>query len=164
MPFPPDDCFPSCGRIGDGNWSVGRAAYIALNHDGTDPAPLASTRYEMYKAEIAAAGGPSSNTPILNGKSETGRRQCSPTTVPEIDRRVFIAAGIDCTANPINGAATNVPVKEFFKVFLMRPVGDSTSSPPKFDLWVEVVGSAGGNGAGTSTLGGVFRDVVELVR
>jgi Flp pilus assembly protein TadG len=164
MPFPPDDCFPSCGRIGDGNWSAGRAAYVAMNHDGTDPAPLVSTRYEMYKAEIAAAGGPSSNAPILNGKSETGRRQCSPTTVPDIDRRVFIAAGIDCAANPINGAATNVPVKEFFKVFLMRPVGDSTSSPPVFDLWVEVVGSAGGNGAGTSSLGGMFRDVVELVR
>jgi len=168
MPFPPDDCFATgCsgnGRFGDGNWGNGRTSYVAMNHDGTDPALGKTTRYQMYLEEIKAAGGPSASSPILNGKSETGRRQCSNTTVPDPDRRVFIAAGIDCTANPINGAAKDVPVEEFFKIFLLRPVGDSTTSPPKFDLWVEVVGSAGGNGAGSSTLGGRFRDVVELVR
>jgi hypothetical protein len=169
MAFPPDDCFSSTcsaggGRVGDGNWATGRAAYVKMNHDGTDPAPGANTRYALYKREIQLAGGASSSTPIISGKSETGRRQCSSTTVPDVDRRVFIAAGIDCTANPINGAAKDVPVKEFFKVFLMSPVGDATQSPPVFDLWFEVVGSAGGNGAGSSALGGVFRDVVELVR
>ncbi len=168
MPFPPDDCFASgCGgngRLGDGTWSNGRAAYVAMNHDEIDPAPGKSTRYQMYLEEIKAAGGAAAMTPIINGKSETGRRQCSSTTVPDPERRVFIAAGIDCAANAINGAATNVPVKEFFKIFLMRPVGNSTTSPPSFDLWVEVVGSAGGNGAGSSTVDGRFRDVVELVR
>ncbi len=169
MPFPPDDCFSSgCslggGRVGDGKWTAGRAAYVAMNHDGTDPDTTARTRYALYLREIALAGGAGSATPILAGKSETGRRQCASTTVADPDRRVFIAAGIDCSANPINGAATNVPVKEFFKIFLLSPVGNSTSSPPVFDLWVEVIGSAGGSGAGGSTLGGLFHDVVELVR
>jgi len=170
MPFPPDDCFSTTctgynGRVGDGDWTNGRADYVAGNHGGADPDSSARTRFALYKREIELAGGESSNTPILYpGSPETGRPQCSGSRIPDVERRVFIAAGIDCTANPINGAAQNVPVKEFFRIFLLQPVGSSATSPPVFDFWVEVIGTAGGSGAGSSTLGGIFHDVVELVR
>jgi len=165
VPFPWDDCFDTgnCpkggGRIGNGQWPLGRANYITTNFDGTDPDPTLPTRYQLYLEELAdAAGGD-----ILTGRSETGRPRCSNApTINDPERRVFIAAAINCVENPINGAAVNVPVQEFVKIFLLRPVGNSTTSPPVFDLWVEVVGSAGG--AGSSVDGAVFHDVVTLYR
>ena len=162
--LPRDDCFGSgtCGRYGDGDWSTGRAAYVTANYGGADPHPGATTRYQYYKAEIGADG--SSTSAILSGLSETGRPICSNHQSPDPDRRVVIAAGIDCTANPINGAAKDVPVKEFVKMFMTEPVGDDGLSPPKLDLWVEIVGSAGGAGIGAGTSGGIFRDVVQLYR
>jgi hypothetical protein len=78
--------------------------------------------------------------------------------------RLVIAAAIDCVANPINGAATNVPVAEFVELFMTNPVGTGAGSPPSFDLWVEVIGSAGVEGYGSAGTGGVFRDVVQLYR
>lgn len=166
VPFPPDDCFSAgtCptggGRIGNGSWAGGRATYVATNYGaGNDPDPQARTRYQLYLSEIGKAAGGA----ILTGRAETGRPSCSTApTIQDPDRRVFVAAGIDCDANPINGAETHVPVKEFFKIFLLQPVGNSTVSPPVFDLWVEVVGSAGG--AGSSVENGYFRDVVVLYR
>jgi len=158
--LPRDDCFPGCGRFGDGNWSVGRTNYDNTNYGGPVPIPT-TTRFEYYKAELAAANG----GPILTGRSETGLPMCAtstPSTDPE--RRVVIAAGIDCTANPIVGQTNNVPVQEFFRMFLTEPVGNDGNSPPTLDLWVEVVGSAGGPGAGSGGTGGVFRDVVQLYR
>lgn len=172
MALPPDDCFGSgtcpggSTRFGDGNWAGGRNNYVNMNHNGVDPDNTVNTRYEVYLAEIQNAGGEASNTPIVpQPKAETGRPQCSTApTVANVERRMFVAAGIDCTENPINGAATDVPVAEFVKIFLMAPVGEGTGSPATFDLWVEVIGSAGGSGAGSATSGGVFRDVVELYR
>jgi len=60
MGFPPDDCQASgqCGRFGDGDWSQGRQDYIDINFDGTDPFPLATTRYDYYLAEIEAVDVP----------------------------------------------------------------------------------------------------------
>ncbi|MFD1156586.1 Tad domain-containing protein [Roseovarius aestuarii] len=158
--MPRDDCFGSgsCARFGDGNWSGGRVTYVNTNYAGTDPHPGATTRYQYYKAEIAAAG----TGDILSGLAETGRPQCSSNQSADPDRRVVIAAGIDCAANSIKGSATNVPVKEFVKIFLTEPVGDDGTSPPTLDIWGEVIGSAGGQGAGGS--GGVFKDVVQLYR
>lgn len=162
--MPRDDCFGTggCGRYGDGDWSTGRIDYVNINYGGVDPHPGAGTRYQYYLDEIAAAGGPGSSTEILSGLSETGRPECSSNQSNDPDRRVVIAAGIDCATYGINGAATNVPVEEFFKIFLTEPVGDDGSSPPTVDIWGEIIGSAGGGGAGGS--GGVFRDVVQLYR
>ncbi len=162
--MPRDDCFGSnsCGRFGDGGWSAGRINYVNVNYGGTDPHPAATTRYAYYLAEIAAAGGAGSSSDILSGLSENGRPQCSNNQSSDPDRRVVIAAGIDCAANSINGAATNVPVKEFFKIFLTEPVGDDGTSPPRVDIWGEIIGSAGGLGAGGNS--GTFRDVVQLYR
>jgi hypothetical protein len=50
------------------------------------------------------------------------------------------------------------------RLFMTEPVGSDGSSPPKLDLWVEVLGSAGGSGSGTSNTAGIFRDVVQLYR
>jgi len=164
--MPRDDCFASsgCSRFGDGNWLTGRAAYVAANYGGIDPHPSASTRYNYYKDEITAAGGGGSSQAILTGLSETGRPQCSNNQSTDPDRRVVIAAGIDCTANPIVGQTNNVPVKEFYRLFLTEPVGNDGLSPPTLDLWVEIVGSAGGPGAGAGGTGGIFHDVVQLYR
>jgi len=163
--LPQDDCFGAgtCSRIGDGNWALGRANYVATNYAGIDPHPAASTRYEYYKAEIAAAGGGGSSTDILIGLAETGRPMCSSNQSMDPKRRVVIAAGIDCTANPINGSETNVPVQEFVEIFITEPVGSDTASPPTFDFWVEIIGSAGGGG-GSNGSSGIFHDVVQLYR
>lgn len=76
----------------------------------------------------------------------------------------MIAAGIDCNANPINGATSGVPVQEFVRIFLAEPVGDDGTSPPTFDIWGEVLGTAGGLGAGASPAGAVVHDVIQLYR
>ncbi len=175
--LPQDDCFDlgTCTRHGDGNWGVGRAEYVKFNYGEGDPSfpdphSAATTRYEYYLAEIAANGGGASPIQILDGMDvggdpleETGRPMCSINQSPDPKRRVVIAAGIDCTANPINGHESNVPVHEFVELFITQPVGDNTASPPSFDFWVEVVGSAGGGGGGTGS-SGIFHDVVQLYR
>lgn len=155
VPLPRDDCFATgCtrGRIGDGNFSTGLANYIATNY-GSAPAWFPAnpqTRYEVYLAEIAASGGGN----ILTGRSETGRAICSSFPSSDPERRVLIAAGIDCAANAINGAKNNVPVDKWVKVFLTEPADRNTK-----DLFVEVLGTAQGNGQG-----GVIHDVVQLYR
>ncbi len=171
--MPRDDCFntSTCGgRFGDGDWSTGYANYIATNYGGVDPFgidPATNTRYELYQAEINnPQGGPvpgSGLDGILpNGLAETGRPQCSSATPAGPERRVIVAAAIDCAANAINGAATGVPVAEFVEVFLTEPVGDDGNSPPTIDIWGEVIGKvAEGTGAGST---GIFRDVVQLYR
>ncbi|WP_096787454.1 Tad domain-containing protein [Rhodobacter sp. CZR27] len=159
MALPRDTCFATraCSRYGDGNWAAGRTAYVAKNYGGTDPHPGARTRYEYYLAEIAAAAGGN----ILTGRSETGRPICSkyPSTDPE--RRVITVAGIDCTTTPVRGSMEDVPVVEFFRMFLTEPVGDDGTSPPTVDMWAEIVGSAEARSSGS---GGYFHDVVQLYR
>ncbi|WP_109466920.1 TadE/TadG family type IV pilus assembly protein [Albibacillus kandeliae] len=164
--MPRDDCLAAgtCGRFGNGNWSAGRTEYVNYNYAGTDPHLSASTRYDYYLAEIAAAGGGGSSTAILSGLAETGRPQCSSNQSPDPERRVIIAAGIDCGANSIGGAAKNVPVKQFVKMFLTEPVGDDGTSPPTVDIWAEIIGRADNGGAGAGGTGGVFHDVVQLYR
>ena len=146
---------------------------MAMNHINTNmalwgatsaPPQYAGTRYETYLREIAYGGPNPPNSNILNGLAETGRRICSPHQSILPKRRVVVAAGIDCTANPINGAETNVPVEEFFELFLTEPVGDDGLSPPTMDLWVEIIGSAGGDGFSAAGAGGIFRDVGQLYR
>lgn len=166
--LPRDTCFSNgtCTRYGDGDWTAGRTApvtgYVAKNYGGTDPHPSAATRYDYYLAEIAAAGGGGATSPILTGRSETGRRMCSVNQSPDPERRVIIAAGIDCAANPINGRAANVPVHQFVKMFITEPVVDNGQANG-LDLYAEIIGSAGGN-AGSTGATGVFHDVVQLYR
>jgi hypothetical protein len=160
--LPRDDCFVSgtCGRFGDGVWSAGRSSYVQANYGTSDPHPTALTRYSYYLAEIAASG----SGPILTGRAETGRPICSSSPPAGPDRRVITVAGIDCAANSIRGAAEDVPVREFFKIFLTEPVGQDGSTPRRLDIWGEIIGSASETGTGATGSGGVVRDVVQLYR
>lgn len=160
--LPRDDCFAggTCTRFGNGIWSTGRANYVAVNYDGSDPHPAALTRYEYYLEEIESAG----IAGILEGRAETGLPSCSGSAPADADRRVIIVAGIDCAANGIRGAATGVPVKEFFRVFLTEPVGQDDSGGSWLDMWGEIIGSASNGGTGAEGTGGIVRDVVQLYR
>ncbi len=178
MPFPPDDCVDSDGlcngsRFADKDWTNGRAAYLDMNYGdgpdgtltphpslttngGTIQPPTGNTRYEMYLDEVSKFGGGD----FLVGRSETGRPQCASTVIDDPDRRTFIAAAIDCNANPVVGDTKDIPVQEFVKVFLIQPL--DSSSGDDFDLYVEVVEQVGGAGGGIDE--GIFRDVVRLYR
>jgi len=161
--LPRDDCFAdnSCDRFGDGVWASGRTTYVTRNYAGDDPHPEALTRYDYYKAEIAAA----TKDGILNASlAETGLPTCSISPPADADRRVVIAAGIDCEANKIRGAANDVPVKEFVKIFLTEPVGSDGVSPPTLDIWGEIIGSANTGSTAALGTGGIVRDVVQLYR
>ena len=140
-------CAPN-SRFGNGTWD--RAAYLAANHavDPTTNHPLtgglAGTRYEMYRAEILSAG-PNPTRLTKPGLNESGLATCAPAPSADVNRRVLIAAAIDCQTNPIGGAATNIPVEEFVKIFITEPVGYASGAfddSDKFDIHVEVVGSA----------------------
>lgn len=165
--LPRDDCFPGCAPYGDGTWTTGRntavTGYVAKNYSGTDPHPTAATRYAYYLAEIAAHGGAGSTTPILTGRAETGRRMCSINQSADPERRVIIAAGIDCAANPISGRATGVPVHQFVKLFITEPVVDNGQTNG-LDIYAEVIGRADGNGSGSNGSSGIIHDVVQLYR
>lgn len=161
--LPRDTCFANgtCTRFGDGNWAAGRTNYVNVNY-GTpsgalntrDPHPNAQTRYQYYLAEIAAAR---SGRILPAGRAESGLPTCSTRPPAPPDRRIITVAGIDCAANGIRGSASNVPVKEFFKIFLTEPVVD-------FQIYGEIVGSASFAGEGAQDIGGLVRDVVQLYR
>lgn len=165
--LPPDDCFPGCGRYGDGDWSVGRANYVTMNYGTTanpapaDPHASATTRYDYYLSELN--GNYSATTPAIfpAGKSETGRPMCGALPYPDPARRELIMAAVDCSqgtvAEALRGSATNIPVKEYVRVFLLQPVG----AAPELSIYGEVIGSAGGNGNAGS---GVFHEIVQLYR
>jgi hypothetical protein len=152
LALPRDPCFAAgtCGRYGDGAYSLGK--YLDMNYGNRNgvfdsgegsalyaadissglPAEFndGTTRYEVYLREIAYAhkiGGD-----ILTGRDETGLPSChsNAATPAGPERRVVVAAGIDCNANPINGRETNVPVQEYVRMFLSDQVAEVGSSPP----------------------------------
>lgn len=171
--LPRDDCFPGCAPFGDGIWSSGRARYVVENYGtgedgsltphpdytGTDMHPDADTRYEYYLSEIAAANA----SGILENRLESGLPRCSNQPPAPPDRRVIIVAGINCEENDIRGAAEDVPVQEFFKIFLTEPVGFG-QGPTSFEIYGEIIGSASEAGTGSEGIGGLVRDVVQLYR
>ena len=191
MALPQDTCMiaGTCGgnnRFGDGTWN--RQGYLNMNHDladgvadgfgsdvhlpalsGTDT-QFAGTRYGMYLREIAYGDSlpfspPDANAILNPSLSETGRPMCSSQMSSDPARRVVTAAGVDCTANPVSGSTSGVPVTKFVAVFLTEPVGTDASSPPSFDIYGEVVGFPDVvGGGGSSGFGGIFRDVVQLYR
>jgi hypothetical protein len=166
--LPRDDCFGAgdlCNgdRFGDGTWSVGKAAYIAMNYGGAWNSG-AVTRYGLYNDEIAKGGGAASMTAILPaGRAETGRRTCSTQPAAPPWRRDLTAAVIDCQANPIRGNASDVPVLKFVRLFLTEPAGDGGGTNNS-DVWVEEIEEiepfGGAGAAGT----GFIHEVVQLYR
>lgn len=184
--LPRDNCIEAgtC-RIGNGTYSW--TDYVDTNHAGVNPANafgpypnvLQGSRFEMYLAEIESVyGDPFSATwtgvpvgPIIDDPDgdgtnwESGLPVCSSSAPARPERRLIVAAGIDCDENPINGAAENVPVHEFVLMFLTEPAGNyGATTPPTLDIFAEVVGKVDGESAGNEGMGGVFRDLVQLYR
>jgi len=178
------------GPFGSGNWD--RAGYLNTNHDladgsadgsGSDThlpalsgvnaafagqyAAFAGSRYGMYLREIAYSNLAGNNTILDSSLSESGLPVCSnvpAADLPGPERRLIIAAGVDCGTNPVSGSSTGVPVDNYVQVFLTEPVGEDGSSPPGFDIYGEVVAFPDPEGSGTGGSGGIFRDVVQLYR
>ncbi|PTX54650.1 putative Flp pilus-assembly TadE/G-like protein [Litoreibacter ponti] len=160
----PDDCHATglCDRFGDGDWSTGRQAYIDVNYNGTDPFPEAQTRYEVYLAEIEAlAANQNLGLPgnLLKTLKDGILPQCSSNTSADANRRVLVAASIDCTSFELQGGASDIPVIEFVELFMIAPIGLDGSK----DIWVEIIGGVGG-GSGGSKAEARFREVVQLYK
>jgi Flp pilus assembly protein TadG len=139
---------------------AGRQAYVEHNYTDVgmaDKTGGATTRYQMYLNEIANSG----SGDILDtsaGLEESGRPMCHSNMSPSPDRRVLVAAAVDCSTLP-PGNASNVPVIDFYRIFMTNIAG----APDPTDVWVEVIEhvdpfSAGAPGSGFA------HDFVQLYR
>jgi hypothetical protein len=137
-----------------------RQAYVQHNYTDAGMADRtggANTRHQMYQNEIANAG----TGDILDtaaGLEESGRPMCSSNMSSNPDRRVLVAAAVDCSTLP-PGNASNVPVIDFYRIFMSNIAG----APDPTDVWVEVIEhvdpfSAGPPGSGFA------HDFVQLYR
>lgn len=148
--LPRDPCFGTgtCaggGRFGDGNPDLG--AYWLTNHGvglpgipDADGHAAVTTRYDVYAHEIAT------DTMVTNPpKAEEGHPQCNPpasgSAGDKPERRVVLAAVLNCIEHGVQGNASGVPVIELLKLFLTEPAGQ----PDTNDLWVEVLGGVQAN-------------------
>ncbi|PWJ20306.1 pilus assembly protein TadG-related protein [Jannaschia seohaensis] len=142
------------------------------------------TRWEMYVAEtkmneahaLAVAQAqqngttaPLTGSPLIDGLlQETVQGQCSANVAPEPERRVIYVAAVNCDPDAggteIVGRTNDVPVHDYVKIFLTEPVSSSATTPRVLSIYGEVLGSAGGSGGGTGSVGGTYRDVVQLYR
>jgi Flp pilus assembly protein TadG len=132
-----------------------RADYVAQNYtDGghADKTGGATTRYGMYMNEIANSG----TGDILSGMEETGRATCSSSPSTDPDRRILVAAAVDCNTLP-PGNASNVPVMDFYRIFMTNVAGE----PDQTDVWVEVIEPIDVTGGGAT---GFIHDLVQLYR
>jgi hypothetical protein len=85
-----------------------------FNYAGNTVTPRAPSRYDVYRWEIAKAGG----TPPASDK----------------DRRVMPVAVLNCKSESLS--ASRVPVAAFAKVFLTEPMGSGSDNL----IWGELVG------------------------
>jgi hypothetical protein len=117
----------------------------------------ASTRHQIYQNEIANSG----TGDILDtsaGLEESGRASCSSNQSADPDRRVLVAAAIDCSTLP-PGNASNVPVLDFYRIFMTNIAGQ----PDPTDVWVEVIEHVDPFGGGQPG-SGFAHDIVQLYR
>jgi hypothetical protein len=134
-----------------------RQTYVQQNYTDVgmaDKTGGANSRYQMYKNEIANSG----SGDILDtsaGLEESGRASCSSTMSPDPDRRVLVAAAVDCSAMP-PGNASNVPVLDFYRIFMTNIAG----APDPTDVWIEVINPVDPFQAGS----GFAHDFVQLYR
>jgi len=137
-----------------------RDAYVQQNYTDVgmaDKTGGASTRYQMYRNEITNSGG----ADILDtaaGLEESGRPMCSSNMSSDPDRRVLVAAAVDCSSLP-PGNASNVPVLDFYRIFMTNIAG----APDPTDVWVEVIEHVDPFGGGEPG-SGFAHDFVQLYR
>jgi hypothetical protein len=139
---------------------VQRSAYVQQNYTDVgmaDKTGGANTRYQMYRNEIANSG----SSDILDtsaGLEESGRPMCSSNMSSDPDRRVLVAAAVDCSTLP-PGNASNVPVLDFYRIFMTNIAGE----PDPADVWVEVIDHVDPFGGGKPG-SGFAHDFVQLYR
>jgi hypothetical protein len=137
-----------------------RAAYVQQNYTNVgmaDKTGGASSRYQMYRNEITnSAGGDILDTAA--GLEESGRPTCSSNMSLDPDRRVLVAAAVDCSALA-PGNASNVPVIDFYRIFMSNIAG----APDPADVWVEVIDHVDPFGGGQPG-SGFAHDFVQLYR
>ncbi|WP_299565895.1 pilus assembly protein TadG-related protein [uncultured Sulfitobacter sp.] len=176
--LPSDDCFDGggCTVQGNGDWETGRLAYINAHFDGTDPFPEARTRFDFYRAELAASGeistGSGGGDGLIGGLlgtvtdtvNQLTGRLCAPLSglgagaALDPERRLMVIAAIDCLNVDVQ-AGVSAPVIQYFEAFALGPAADGK-------LNVEVtacLGSGCRTGDGRGALDTVVRDVVRLV-
>lgn len=118
--------------------------------------------------------------PIIphNDRNDNGLAQCSLPNSANVERRVVIAAGIDCpdgsdpTRPRYSGTIpANVPVAQYYRVFLLAPARDvpGTSTGPGnqgsiSQIDVEIVEAVGGNAGASTVDNGIFREVIQLYK
>lgn len=113
-----------------------RSDYVQQNYTDVgmaDKTGGANNRYQMYRNEIANSGG-SDILDTAAGLEESGRPMCSSNMSSDVDRRVLVAAAVDCSTLP-PGNASNVPVLDFYRIFMTNIAG----YPDPTDVWVEVI-------------------------
>lgn len=167
--MPRDDSFNNASsnssasqeHLGSGDWDF--VEYMRINHNymrsltiegitytlnynsGRSSPSAPPSRYALYRWEIdnnsipgALTYGNSAVTP------EEGIPQCHSSgahTDPDIDRRVFSVAVLNCGAieasgEPMNGRTGNLPVETFVKVFMTEPMGSGNENT----LYGEIIG------------------------
>ena len=137
-----------------------RSAYVQQNYTNAgmaDKTGGAATRYQMYRNEIDASG----TGDILDtqaGLEESGRHSCSSGQSADPDRRVLVAAAVDCSTLP-PGNASDVPVIDFYRIFMSNIAGH----PDPADVWVEVIDHVDPFGGGAPGAG-FAHDFVQLYR
>ena len=134
------------GQMGNGDWDF--VGYVSQNHPGVTFATIGGTSYTINpNSGKSVPATPPSRYDVYRWEIETSRIPMAPannTTTParpDIDRRVFTAAALDCQALDASGgmvAGRDLPVTGFVEVFLTEPVG-SGSEPT---IYGEVVGDA----------------------
>lgn len=166
-------------RLGSGSWDITRywlvnfgGALTAAQKAGMSSFPVADpvtghilpSRYDVYRYEIEnglvstwSRGGPGSS----GRNRESGAPLCamSKNPLPQIsdtpDKRVILAAVIDCLANPGGTGNTARPVRNFASVFLVNPLDIKDMGAAKLDI--EIIDLNGGTS-------GTLRREAVLVR
>jgi Flp pilus assembly protein TadG len=133
-----------------------RQAYVAQNHPDFDKTEGASTRYQMYKNEIDNSVGGDILTAA--GLEESGRPMCSSNMSTDPNRRVLVAAAVDCERAKLQNNK-NVPVLDFYRIFMTNIAGH----PEPHDVWVEVIDHVDPFGGGQPGAG-FAHDFVQLYR
>jgi hypothetical protein len=156
--LPRDSCFASgtCpgGRFGNGVSSAQLNAYWTQNHPTRSFPAGATTRFDVYRAELDQGAVPRATV-------ETGGPTCAGNNYEPSpyhrtgDRRVITVAVVNCIEHGVHGNIDGVPVIAFGQMFMTEPV----SPGPDHDFYVEMMGVAE-----PGDLSGILHDFPVLYR
>jgi len=157
--------------IGTGNWPI--EDYLAENYGAAAPlvsaipnsfagssssvGALVPSRYDVYRYEISSGLYSMRHPGEMEGGSasgESGESMCGPNKTHPIepitssDRRVTVAAIIDCGTVGDGGGVNEYPVNAFASIFLTRPM-ERTAPSVDSTIDVEIIDITGFGGNGT---------------